>query len=343
MRIPTSVGYALSAAAAIALLAGCSGSGSVAPAQSSNPTMTTTMVNGHVLQRSYSVLPKSMQQQLLNHPTPLVKVSPSKKKHHKPAVDVYVSSFSGSVINCYDNTDKKGASDGSITSGLINPQGEAASAGKGSQLLVANTGAFNILEFSGECGAKLTRTMNDTPGFPVGVTEAADGVIYVSNIFDTAANGEVRKYAVGDNTGVTIGDPNLTEDFFIATNKADTRLCVDGFNLSGLPEVDCTTNGGGTWTNNGNVVSFPGGLAFEKDDSTLVVDDQLGTISDGTTTISCPGSDCVNIAFSKNDVHLDSGDAGTSTGHQIDWPSGSLDFDDAGGPSTISAQPVPGG
>jgi len=348
MRMSSSVGYALSAAAAISLLAGCSGSGSpVAPAQ--NSMVATQMVNGHVLQRSYSVLPKSMQNAI--RPVP-ARVVVNRKKHHHPAVDVYISSFSSSLVACYDNTDKKGVSDGTLTSGLINPQGEAAD---GKNLVIANTGAHNILEFSGECGATLTRTMNDATGYPVGVSRAGDGNIYVTNIFDSAGNGEVRLYKPTDNNGVQIGDPNLIDVYFVGVNAADTLICADGIASAGY-ELDCSTNGGSSWVNTGIPVTFPGGIVLDNAGN-MIFDDQSkaapsiveysGSGSSWTATgntETCDSTDCVNISMGKGDKSLYAGDAGSNIGGQYDWGgAGSFDFGDpSGGSSTISAQPVPG-
>jgi hypothetical protein len=353
--MPTSVGYALSAAAAISLLAGCSGSGSVAPTQASNPNSVTQMVNGHVLQRSYSVLPKALQNQ---KPSQQIKVTPDKKKKKKHDVDLYVSSFSNSEISCFDITDKSGKAEGVMTSGLINPQGESHTNGAKQGLIVANTGANNVLVYKAsgesekaECALKVARTLADPNGYPVGVSGTpTDGNIYVTNIFDLVSPGlgEVRLYAPGDNNGVQIGDPNLTEDFFIAANPGDTNICVDGFGASGA-EVDCSSNGGGTWTNTGDISpsQFPGGLAYDSAGN-LLVDAQNGNITEqGTgTAIACgvPGDDCVNIAVDKKTKHIDTGDATASAAYEMDWPDGSVDVTLTGtGASTISAQPIPGG
>jgi hypothetical protein len=357
--MPTSVGYALSAAAAITLLAGCSGSGSTAPTLASNPNNVTQMVNGHVLTRSYSVLPKSIQG-IVHHQQPaMVKFAPNKKKKHHDDLDVYVSAFSSSNITCYDVTDKSAKSTGTITAGLINPQGEAPTGGpaKKQQLVVANTGANNVLVFKAagesdaqECtGMTVSRTMNDPNGYPVGVAVADDGNTYVTNIFDLVSPGlgEVRLYGPTDNNGVQIGDPNLSEDFFVTVNDTDTSICVSGFGSVGA-EVDCSTNGGGTWTNTGAISpsGFPGGLAYDEAGN-LIVDTQLGGITEQGTgnTIQCGvvGDDCVNIAVDEGTKHIFTGDASASAGYELDWPDGSLDATMSGsGASTISAQPIPG-
>jgi len=359
--MPTSVGYALSAAAAITLLAGCSGSGSVAPTQASNPGNVTQMVNGHVLTRSYMTLPKSVQEAGFHHPAAMPKfIAPDKKKHHKDDVDVYVSSFSSNNITCYDVTDKSNKLTGTITAGLINPQGEAHTGAKAAkqQLWVANTGANNVLRYKAsgesdkqECsGMKVDRTLADPNGYPVGVTAANDGNTYVTNIFDLVSPGlgEVRLYSPTDNNGVQIGDPNLTEDFFIAVNPGDTTICVDGFGSVGA-EVDCSTNGGGTWTNANAIApsGFPGGLAFDTAGN-LIVDTQLGAIVEQGTgnTIQCGvvGDDCNGIAVDVGTKHIFTGDASASVAYELDWPDGSLDTTMTGaGTGAGSAQPIPGG
>ena len=178
-------------------------------------------------------------------------------------------------------------------------------------------------------------------GFPVGVAVARDGNIYVSIIVGSPPGDYVNKYTPTDNNGVTIGDPNMGYVFFVAVKADDSEICVDGFSNSSIYTVDCTTDGGTTWTNTGMVLNFPGGLTFDKFGN-LIVDEQGGAISGGGVTIPCPGTDCVNIAFDQDDRHLLVGDASTNMAYQIDWPSGTVDFGvSSNGTSTISAQPIP--
>ena len=111
----------------------------------------------------------------------------------------------------------------------------------------------------------------------------------------------MRKYTLTDNNGVVIGDPNVALGlFFVAVKRDDSEICDDGYNFSNIPTVDCTTDGGKTWTNTGISLGYPGGLTFDKLGN-LIVDDQKGAISGGGVTIPCPGIDCINIAFDQDD------------------------------------------
>ena len=133
----------------------------------------------------------------------------------------------------------------------------------------------------------------------------------------------------------------MFEDFFVAVKPDDSEICVDGFNNNSATEVDCTIDGGKTWTNTGIVLGFPGGITFDNLGNLIVVDQQ-GAIFGGGVTIPCPGTDCINLAFDQDDKHLFVGDAGTNMAYQIDWPSGTVDFGvSSNGTSTISAQPIP--
>ena len=98
-----------------------------------------------------------------------------------PCRNVYLSSYYDSLISCYDNTDKTGKLFGSQSVGITNPTGETATWGRPDhqRLIVANTGGRNVLEFKGTCANQVIRTIEvTTGGFPYGVAVASDGNIY---------------------------------------------------------------------------------------------------------------------------------------------------------------------
>ena len=133
MRIPVPV-KVLSAAAALALLAGCSNASAVTPTSSKI--------------QSHTYLPMSGRIPSVVNPVEMLKLRPSGTPNHKasfyacPATGpiLYVSDFNNSSINIYKVPFTGHGPCGQLTtaSGLVNPQGLIVRHG---DLFVANTGA----------------------------------------------------------------------------------------------------------------------------------------------------------------------------------------------------------
>jgi hypothetical protein len=261
----------LGAAAAIALLAGCSGGGSA--------SLATAPLNGD------------------SHRVPLVlkllgaRGPNSVTAHHYTGFDAcpadgpikYVSDYNNNVIDIYVGKFAGQAPCGRLTSGVMAPWGLYVAPGT-HDLYVANDFGHDILVFHrGETKAYNTYT-DPTGQDPVDVTVARDGTVIASNLvqinFDE--NGSISTWMGGPNGGKFVGNfatANNGEAQFVTVQKDGTVYFDDliGNTANGaLFYMSCPAGACGPQTQvTGVSFTLPGGLE-SNDNEELLANDGLG-------------------------------------------------------------------
>jgi len=323
MRIPTPI-QALSAAAALALLAGCSSGSAIAP----KPAGITGHVHtymGHVP----AVVGPMAAMKLNSHPSKKVGFNAC------PATGAleYISDFNNSTISIYKGKFASQAPCGMLTgsNGLLNPQGMFVD--EKHNLWVADTGNGNVLEFK-RGGTSAITTLVDTTGgnseFPVDVTIAKDGTVIASNIFaPNTGIGSISTW-VGTTLIGNFTNPNSAFDYFVTVQKNgtvymdDNTLTVYGFSC---PAGVCTaqTSVGATGFN------FPGGLRSGPGEDPILQDQSATGGGAQLTYESFPGGpaqQCTvsagadTVAFDLNEKrnHYFAADATNNRGVEVKYP-----------------------
>jgi hypothetical protein len=253
---------------------------------------------------------------------------------------IAVSDFNASTVSCFN---EEGVQTAQITSssGLSNPQGLAFHRGT---LYVANTGASNVLEFTG-CAPTVVKTLADAGEYPVDVAVASAGQVYVSNIFSTSGPtngpGNICPY-VGTtrqpcfNAGPSSGE---YENFFITFDDSNNLWSTWEY-YKGIGFVQCyptLPTGGPGIRATGISMSFPGGLNVEINGSLVVLDQNVGittwtggTCSGGTwtqsgSTISSSGAVWVDIALDHKNLEVNRTDSTNLNVNSITYPGGVAD------------------
>jgi hypothetical protein len=324
MRIPTSVGYAVSAAAAIALLAGCSGSGSqVAPlAGGSNNSQAISRSAPQVV-HSTSVLPAGKQIVTKGHAKPFMR---------QPQPPQRLTYISDAALGAVDVFTRAGALQGTIT-GFSEPQGVTVDSNR--NLWVANTtgagsSGGNIEEFA-RGGTSPIATLSDNGNYPVDVAVCNNGTVYASNIFNLNTGiGSVSVYANGATSPTgTLQYPGQSTNYFITCDASGNVFTT--LNLSsgpGVVEYPGGNQSGATAIITGGI-SFPGGIKGNNSGN-LLVDDQNGhTVTEYTesgsptgNSISTGSGDWVQIAVTRNSNVVAGADAAFDEGTAVLFPSG---------------------
>jgi hypothetical protein len=283
MRVLTPL-KGLSAAAAIALLAGCSGGGTSALAPK------TFTPQGHV----HSLMGRVP---VVVGPLGLLRVNTNTAHHFKafacPAKGsiTYMSDFNNSVINVYAGDLAGQAPCGQIT-GLLNPQGMYVKADT-HDLYVANTGGENVLVFH-RGSTTPYKTLTDPSGqFVVDVTLANDGTVIASNIFapDGSQAGSISTW---DSSGNFVGNFPMVNDFeglFVTVQKDGTVYFNDLDATSGAGLMwsgKCPGGACGSFTSTGVTSVFPGGLRSDLSQD-VVQQDQSASGGGSQTTYQPPG------------------------------------------------------
>jgi hypothetical protein len=313
MRIPTPI-QALSAAAALALLAGCSSGSAIAP--------TSNTLQGHHVVMNSGRVPSVL------NPVGMLKLRNlgGFQPNHKASYDscpasgtiIYMSDFNTSTINIY-----KGGNTtplvlcGQITGSVVNPQGMIVKAGN---LYVANTGGFDVEGFHrGATTPFITYTDPTCSGqFPVDVTVSSDNFVFATNIFGGACAGSISIFHKSGAYVSTIANPSGFNDYFL-TIQNNGQLYTDDNSLS-LNTASCPGGACGAFSNTGAVMNFPGGVRSE-DGEDVVLDDQSGTGGGTVTTYEPPtfssggvctvgGSDPVTFDVNHSQHHMFLADAG---------------------------------
>jgi len=265
MRIPRSIGIAVGVAASVALLAGCSGSGSssVAPTTLGGGSGSQSVVRNHVP----TILPSAVLNMI--HPgAPYT--GKSWASPNTGGALVYACGYFANACNWYHNGHNVQAG---VISGLVNPQGVGVDSS--GAVWIANTGASNVPWYA-PGSTTLIATLDDTGWYPVDVAIAKDGTVYVANIFSTSFTaGNVEIYAPGSLTPTgSISDPNFFQVISVAVDE--NHLVVVCYNASaGGGACDMFPHGKGSGINVISGLAFAGGVGFDRAES-IVANDQLG-------------------------------------------------------------------
>jgi len=325
MRIPTPI-QALSAAAALALLAGCSSGSAIAP----KPVGLT----GHV--HSYMGHVPAMV-----GPMAAMKISYHAKKGPGfmacPATGniEYISDFNNSVINIYAGKFHGQAACGQLTSanGLLNPQGMFVD--EAHHMYVADTGNGNVLEFArgGTTAiATFVDTANGNSEFPVDVTIAKDKTVIATNIF--APNTGIGSISTWLANGTFVGNfvnPNSAADYFITTDNANHIFWND--NTLTLYTGSCPAGACGAFSSTGATgFNFPGGVR-EGPGQDVVLQDQSASGGGAQLTYEsfpggpaqqctvAPNDDAVAFDLNEKKTHYFYADATANVGGEVHYPS----------------------
>ena len=323
MHIATSVKL-LSAAATLALLAGCSSGSAIAPASSTAQSHYVHAMNGRI--------------PIALNPVGMLKLRQLSIQNHKASFNtcpaagpiVYFSDFNDSVIDIFKVPFAGQAPCGQFT-GLINPQGMIV---RRHVLYVANTGAGTVVAFHrGATSPFKTYTDPNCSGqFPLDVTVSLDGYIYATNIFGGSCNGSISSWK---KDGTFIGNiPNQAgANSYYLTIQKDGTLYYDD-NTFALYKASCSAGTCGSFSNTGAVFNFPGGLR-SADDEDVVLDDQSAPGGGSLTTYEPPnftsgdtcsvgGSDPVTFDINHKQHHAFIADAGLNEGIELTYPSCAL-------------------
>jgi hypothetical protein len=289
MKLSRTGQHALGTLVAVALLAGCSGTGG---SQSSTPTsgLNPASVGGHGLGvqslhlgASYTSVkaPKVHRDTGKSHVSPGAKAVPRLLfVSDDSSEDVYIFSLPAMALM------------GTLT-GFSEPQGMCTD--KAGNIWITNTGTLQIYQYSRT--GTLLNTLSDPNGDPVGcAVYKANGDLAVTNIFNTSGPATVEVYANATGTPTAYNNPSQSENFFDAYDNQG-NLYVDGFGNSGF-SLSVLPNGSSTMstvTVGGGTITFPGGVNW-KPATGLVVGDQ-----------ECSSGSCL-------DAVSISGNTGTITG-----------------------------
>jgi hypothetical protein len=258
----------LSAAAALALLAGCSSGTATAPAPS-------TLQSHHFLAISGRV------PSVLN-PVGMLRLHSFGAPNHTPSFNacpavgpvVYVSDVDLSTVSIYKVPFAGQTPCGLLTasSGLTNPEGMIV---RHNDLFVANTGGMDVLVFHrGEITPYIAYADPTCSGeFPADVTVSNDNYVFATNIAGGGSCAGSISIWHKQSGALVSNIPNQAgaESFFLTIQK-DGTLYYDDYSLA-LYKGSCTGGTCGAFTNTGATFAFPGGLR-SVDDEDVVLDDQ---------------------------------------------------------------------
>jgi hypothetical protein len=294
----------LCAAAAVALLAGCSNGSSVAQ----RPAVPQQYVHSLMGPVPAAVGPLGM---LRTHPNMGRKHFNSFYSCPASGQIEYLSDYYNDVIDIYAGNFNGQAPCGTITSAntLGAPQGLFVD-GSTHDLYVADTGNYEIEVFhrGQTTWYKAYADLSNGLQGPVDVTVAADNTVIATNIYGfTTTVGSISTW--NKTTGTLIGNfPNPLGffDYFLTVQKNGTVYFDD--NSGKIYSGSCPLGACGTFTPTGAKVAFPGGIR-SADGEDLVVQDQTRNIE--TTYETFPhghvcyleSSDAIGFDINKSQKH----------------------------------------
>jgi hypothetical protein len=315
---------ALSAVAALALLAACSSGTTIAPKPSTPQGQVRSLM---------SRIPIALS------PMALLKVNMSGGRHFTsfdacPASGTieYLSDFSNNVVNIYKGKFAGQAPCGQLA-GVSHPQGMFVK-GSTHDLYVANTGGNDVLVFH-RGGTTPFATFTD-PGVqnPDDVTVAKDGTVIAANIFQPMGH-EQGSISTWHSDGTFVGNfpmPNSFEGLYVTVQKNGTLYYndIDFTSGAGLLWTGSCPNGAcGTFTSTGATTAFPGGLRSADHEDVLQIDQNAAGGGALITYESFPtGTSCAIGAgapdamdLNKKQRHVFYADALNNVGGEMKYPS----------------------
>jgi len=333
MRMLTSF-QAMSAAAAIAMLGGCSGGGSSAFApKPASPQAGSRFLMG----RTFEFL------------SPASRFESRNRTGHQivghyacPATGPikYVSDYSNSAINVYAGKFAGQAPCGQITSGIAGPEGIFVRVAT-HDLYVANDSARDILVFHRGQTIPYNTYTDPTVQDPFDVTVARDGTVIASNLIQPNGNenGSVSTWIGGPNGGTFVGNFPMTNDsegLFLTVQKGGKVFFTDIDASSGqglLWSMKCPAGACGPQTQAAGVsFVFPFGMGSDDTEDLLVND--LNPAGGGTAdTFELPNpmpkmfplvGVPVGMAINPLDHHWFVADAMSNNAAEYSYPGGAL-------------------
>jgi hypothetical protein len=330
MRIHTAVGYALSASAALAMLAGCSSG----PSQISPSIRPQVAQNGHI---NNSGLPPSTAIVSGHRVTSRSFMGPDAAA--KPLV--FVSDLDQGVVNIYLQSGKNKMV-GQITN-LDAPQGIATDTARNLYIVEVNNLDVSVYAPPYTNGAKLTLT---DPGYiPVDVAVSRHGVVGVANqcSYPSCGPGSVTLYAKNSTTAcaTVIDATNFTQvrygafdaagDLFIEGNNSSARIVVGeitGGCKAKKMRLLTTTNtlswGGGVEIDKANRIAL---LDYDSSASAFAIftynQPQKGSLGSSVSTTTLTGSQSPEgFAFQASGANLYTVDTGIPGSNEYSYPAG---------------------
>jgi hypothetical protein len=271
MRVFTVV-RALSAAAAFAILAGCSGGPSLAPAPSGVQGLASAMMRQ--VPAPVGLIAALRLRPSNNHPYVSFDTCPA------TGPITYISDYNDNVINIYAGPFKGQVACGAISGSVVH-EPEGLFVGSSHQLYVANTGGGDVLEYA-RGGSSPIATFTDPSGqFPDDVTVTNDAVI-ASNISSVNQNGgSISTWHIG---GLFIKNYPMINDIqglFVTVQKSAVDKIyfndIDANSMAGVAyKGKCPGGVCGTFVALPATTDtiYPGGLRSRANDTHLIQFDQ---------------------------------------------------------------------
>jgi hypothetical protein len=342
MRIPTPI-QALSAAAALALLAGCSSGSALAP------TMSKTQGHVHTMGHGSSVLNPIGMLKLNQHAASGKHIASYDSCPAKGPIE-YVSDASNGAVDIFAGKNfTAGETPCGVISGLSEPQGLAVA---NHELYVANTTGLDVLRFPrGATSPDLTYTDSNCSGeYPADVAVATDGTVLATDIISNACSGgQISTWTSGGTFIGNFPNANGANDYFLTVQRNGDVYFDD--NTFTIYKGSCPAGVCGSFTSTGATMAFPGGIesASGPNSEDVVLDDQSAAGGGALTTYetfptsswSCPlgGSDPVSYGFNRTDKHAFFADAGNFVATEVKWNDTSSTCASVGS-VTMSGQPI---
>jgi len=331
MRIPTHAGYAIAAAATIALLAGCSGSasgptGSALPGASNSATSSSHSLAGPRIGalKNVTVAPGKITNNVIGITSPRHNVV---GKSHGDRISpdkcnvVYLSDNANINIDVY-----KGTPPFAQTQTLTTTNGYGWGVGAGKGVIYAGQAFADQIDKYTACGTTVTATLVGGGGgnaYGIAVDSAND--VYAGEWPATT----IDEFVHGTGSPVFLSDPGMGLPYFYATDH-NNNVYISGWDLSFTDQhVDKCTPGltscalfAAVPPNAQFGASFPGGVAVLHNGDVIVNNqygdldtfDNTGALKHTFTYASSINDDFISISTNKKSKRLWAADIAVSRG-----------------------------
>jgi DNA-binding beta-propeller fold protein YncE len=257
MRIPSSV-KALSAAAAIALLAGCSGNGSAVPAN--GVTSQSHARASHLVADRTGVAPKFLQTIHFGHPGAVRPMLTNPK-------DLAVGDFGSGAIEVLDSS--------YALEGTISTPADGVWYDRHDNLYSANYSLVTVTEYNP--AGTLLFTYTTGLGDPINVTTDHAGNVYVAD-YGFGSASVVVEYPQGSNTPSASCSTGLANEGIVVDTTGAVFVSGNNPNTgsANLLEYPSGLSGCPTPTTLGVTLGFAGGMQIDKHDNLVACDQLVG-------------------------------------------------------------------